>query len=210
MKIHILLTLIVTATLTFNSQLANAAEKTTPVFLHDFIADGDTLQCGNQGTTKASLGEWTEFVTIDTDNRSGGCRQKFSIYDPDSVLKGLKIYINFYPDDEPRQCGQPGKRDIPISVDLQTPNWSDPMRIDTDDRRGGCVQEYTIEGRGDVALYIQYEGDHDATQCNAFGHGLMKITRGNPAKIRIDTDSRTGGCKIRYKLSKEEKHKKPA
>jgi len=168
-----------------------------PLFLMNFYGDDDASQCNAlaTGIQAVAFGQWTYPIRIDTDNRRGGCVQQFAIFDPANVLAGLKLKVKFVPDGT-GQCDSPGEREIPIrSTSIE---WSDPYRIDTDDRRGGCQQTFTIEGRSDVALDVLFNGDADAGQCG--NTGLHTAVLGQSVQLRIDTDSRRGGCIQQFNL----------
>ena len=117
--------------------------KAVPKFIFNYFGDEDVSQCtgGHYGMQTANFGQWTSEIRIDTDHRHGGCLQQFAIYDPDQVLNGLHVYVEFFPDGDGGQCNYPGRREIPIvnSQGLNTANWtvwSTPYRIDADSRAG--------------------------------------------------------------------------
>jgi hypothetical protein len=161
---------------------------------------GDPAQCRGafHGEDRAALGNWTNEVRIDTDSRPGSCTQEFAILDPDEELKGLILSITFWADDDPGQCGNPGERIVPLSRDGGQLVYSRPMILDTDWRRGGCQQRFSISGRPDVALEVEFRADGDTGQCGRVGR--HRATEGQPVQLRIDTDDRPGGCRQRFRL----------
>jgi hypothetical protein len=173
------------------------------VFLHqNFYADIDANQCngGAYGAMRAGLGEWTPSVRIDTDGRSGGCIQQFSVTDPTGVVSGLQLAVNFYGDGNAEQCNNPGYRQIPVTSS-NAPQWSSSYRIDADSRTGGCWQVFYLSGRSDLALDVEFTADGDANQCNYAG--THTVTASNSVAIRIDTDERVGGCRQRFRLRRQ-------
>jgi hypothetical protein len=171
----------------------------TPLFGQSFLADGDANQCNGAftGTDFVRLGEFTREIRIDTDGRPGGCFQSFAIVDPDNVLAGLRLTVNFFPDGE-GQCDDPGVRAIPVNREVSGAQFSRRYRIDADGRPGGCQQVFSVEGRNDVALDILFFPDGDPGQCG--NAGLHTAVVGQPVQIRIDTDDRPGGCRQMLRL----------
>lgn len=167
-------------------------------FYHKFWADGDPGQCNGafMGTDEVGFGEWTHEVRIDADRRPGGCFQQFAIRDPDSVLAGLRITVDFRPDGV-GQCDEPGNRIIPITTTGEL-TYSPRYRIDTDERPGGCLETFSIEGRNDIFMDVSIIPDGDSNQCG--NPGTHTVQSGSPAQIRIDTDGRPGGCRERFRL----------
>lgn len=165
-------------------------------FAENFFADGDGGQCGGRnGTQLVSMENFTEAVRIDTDNRGGGCQQQFGVFDPTGVVSGLALNVNFFADGDAGQCGSPGNHPIPVGPTLA---FSSPYRIDTDDRGGGCQQVFSLSGRNDVGLDIEFLPDGDAGQCGNIG--TFTVTSSNSVAFRLDTDSRGGGCTQRFRL----------
>lgn len=166
-------------------------------------------QCGDLvgGNQYARVGDWLGPIRLDTDDDPGGCDLSFGFIDPKNNLAGLKMKINFYPDDEGvGQCGNPGSREVParqslIGSDSDIPR-STPMRIDTDKRYGGCREVYSIEGSDKFELDIGFWADGDANQCGGAMAPDKWITAalGKPAEFRLDMDNRTGGCNHRFRL----------
>ncbi|NVJ27220.1 MULTISPECIES: hypothetical protein [Myxococcus] len=174
------------------------------LFYHDFRGDsgGSNSQC-NGGTIVSegkSLGEWTTRVGLDTDGRSGGCAQKLGISDPHGELSGLVISVDFRGEDGftgGGQCDNPGLRSIPVTTGLA---WTSAWGIDTDQRTGGCVQSFSLAGRGDVALDVKFEDENFNGQCG--NAGLHTITSTRSASIIMNMDDRRGGCLQSFRLRK--------
>jgi hypothetical protein len=168
------------------------------VALHEnFFADGDPGQCGGTGMQSAAMGNWTSNVLIDTDNRSGGCQQQFGVTDPEGLLPGLSLAVNFFGDGDAGQCGNSGLHPIPIT-NITTPSLSTPYGIDTDGRSGGCWQVFSLSGRSDVVMDVQFLPTADGGQCG--NSGTQTATTDRNASFRIDTDNRSGGCTERLRL----------
>lgn len=171
-------------------------------FLSYLKASDNKGQCNNSKSTvmKAKLNKWTKSVRLDTDNRDGGCYQSFSIYDPKSELKGLNLVVDYVSDgDTEGQCGNIGEQTVPLNSNLKNAKWTSPIFIDTDDRYGACKIGFSIEGRSDVELDINYSADGDAGQCGNTGSHTIK-EGGDPVYLRYDMDGRDGGCNIKFKL----------
>jgi hypothetical protein len=138
-------------------------------------------------TSLAHPGCWAGYVSCAgiaiTDNRRGGCIQPFAILDPGNLLAGLTVEGKFW-SRRYGQCDSPGQREIPIPRDII--QWSSAYRIDTDDRRGGCQQTFSIEKRTDVALDIDFTFNGDP-RGNAAILGLgqpFTDNRSSPASTR--------------------------
>ncbi len=169
------------------------------VFYENFASDGgDPGQCGGTvGVQGAPMGSWTTDVFIDADHRSGGCRQQFGVADPEGLLTGLSLAVNFFGDGNADQCVNSGLHPIPVTSST-TPNWSTSYGIDTDGRSGGCRQVFSISGRNDIVLDVQFLPTGDPGQCG--NAGLQSATSQRNASFRIDTDDRSGGCTERFRL----------
>ncbi|MFE7603303.1 hypothetical protein [Streptomyces sp. NPDC057494] len=96
---------------------------------------GDPAQCGNQGTHQLPITASRSFgavIRIDTDNLQGGCDLTFALTSPTSTSIG----VNYTSDGDRAQCGN-----APLPPGGFSPVGNDsafPVRIDTDDRPGGC------------------------------------------------------------------------
>lgn len=168
-------------------------------------------QCGGQmGEFATAFGAFSEAIKFDTDNREGGCQLRLAIIDPDGILgeRRWQLSIVFTPQGHIGQCKYPGSRVVPIVPSVEAaiaswtlPPWRDPIVIDTDDRVGGCVLEFQVNGPDTAhapVLDVAYEADGDPRQCPQAG--VKVATLGHPAAVIIDTDSRPGGCLLRLRL----------
>ena len=155
-------------------------------------------QCNGRfsGTEDVLFGAWSSVIRIDADQRNGWCDQQFGIFDPLNALEGLRIRIDFYADGDAAQCKNQGPREIPVSAAAGV--FSSVYGIDTDGRFGGCQQEFSLEGRDDIALDVRLEADGDAGQCG--NTGLHTVVQGSSVRLRLDTDHRYGGCLQRFRL----------
>ena len=166
--------------------------------------DADPAQCTEltSGLIKTRAGEWSPFIKIKADSRPGGCVHRFAIIDTGSRLTDLAISVSFWGDGDSTQCGNPGTHDIPRltrdPVRDQTSDWTLPLRIDTDQRRGGCHERWALRGRTDVALDIDFVPDGEAEQCG--NAGPFTITSETGAQFRIKTSDQPGGCLLRFRL----------
>ncbi|NVJ27208.1 hypothetical protein HUW62_38935 [Myxococcus sp. AM011] len=169
------------------------------IFYQNFVGSpgADLWQCFRWAweVIDAPFGEWTEAIHIDTDNRVGGCQQQFTISDPTNYLSGLNLSVKFT--GEANQCLNQGTRQIPINGIPSA--WSTPYTIDADNRAGGCWQEFTLTGRSDLALDVEFlatiPGDD---QCGGAGNHTVRV--GNTVSVFINTDSRAGACSQRFRL----------
>lgn len=101
----------------------------------DFYPDGDR-QCDFPGPRYIPVGpslHWSSPYRIDTDNRSGGCQQVFSIYGRYDV----ELDVAFWADGDAGQCGNAGFHTV-------TPYNSVRIRLDMDNRPGGCRQMFRL------------------------------------------------------------------
>jgi hypothetical protein len=164
-----------------------------------FYPDEDSGQCLGPRVQDAPLGSWTHPILINSDNRPGGCIQEFAVFDPHHELDGVRVTIDVRPDGKMQnQCDNPGPRDIPVSTRLDTLGWSRPYRLDTDDTPDGCRQVFSVEGRSDVALDVDFRADGVVDQCRNTGRHTASAD--HPVELRLDTDQRAGGCYQRFRL----------
>src|SRR5262249_29159131 len=120
-------------------------------------------ECGNVGGTQFTrFGDWTPPIRIDTDDRPGHCKLQYALIDPERKLGALKWEMKwaFEPNADtraPAQCGGrmdvqtiPFTRSVPKSEDEIA--FSEEILVNTDSRRGGCVQEFRISDAQNLAL----------------------------------------------------------
>lgn len=189
-----------------SSIVARAQTITGVWFLQVFEPDKDAeaAQCGEKanGLIKTRAGDWTPFVKYKTDSRPGGCLHRFAIMDTGSRLTDLHVSVSFWGDGDATQCGNPGTSEVPRlnrdPVREQANDWSQPLLIDTDTRRGGCHQRWTLRGRTDVALDIDFMPDGEAEQCG--NAGPFTVTAETGAQFRVKTTDQPGGCLLRFRL----------
>ena len=192
--------------LVFAPTIARAQAITGVWFLQVFEPEkeAESKQCTElaSGLIKTRSGDWSPYIKFKTDSRSGGCLHRFSILDTGSRLADLHISVSFWGDGDATQCGNPGTHDIPRltrePVRETAADWSQPIKIDTDQRRGGCHQRWALRGRTDVALDIDFVPDGDAEQCG--NAGPFTVTGETYAQFRIKTTDQPGGCLVRFRL----------
>jgi hypothetical protein len=97
--------------------------------------------------------------------------------------------MNFLADGDAGQCGGQGLHQVPINASFNNLQMTTPIRMDMDDRSGGCVQTWSVAG-SKVALDIGFFGDGDVGQCGNTGN----LSAPPDVTLRLDTDSRPGGC----------------
>ena len=161
-----------------------------------FFPDGDAGQCSGPQQQFVAPPSFTTPIRFDTDSRPGGCQFAFGIYDPNNALAGLSASYGWTPSPggDASQCGpHQGTFTMPISA-FQT--FGTQLRDDTDNRAGWCNLTFTLSGRTDIALLVQFWADGDPNQC----HGALPrndaytVTAGAPLTLGLDTDNRVGGC----------------
>ncbi|MFJ8443106.1 hypothetical protein [Kitasatospora griseola] len=168
-----------------------------------FEPDGDPGQCGGrQGEQWHLNGEWSDQIQLDTDDRPGGCRLAFGIYDPQNQMRDASVRYAFQsaPGAGPGQCGNEGDYRIPTSSTART--FGPAIRIDTDSRPGGCTLTFLVSNTPSVTLDIRYAGDGDVRQCGgALPNDLFTASPGHPVALTVDTDNRPGGCRMQLRLN---------
>ena len=170
-------------------------------FLQRFYGDEDQGQCAYAyGVIEARFAQWMTPVYVNTDNRPGGCRQSFAIVDPENALSGLVVLVSLSNFGTVRQCDETGDLRIPVSKSAHEIRWSTPYRIDTDDGPTGCILRFTVAGRRDIVLDVEFVADGEPDQCQNAGRHIVTTTR--PLELRIKTDQRPGGCYLRFRLRK--------
>ena len=194
--------------LTLGDDRLDALAPTTVMLYHNFYHDdvrGGGQCSGATGARAVRLGDWLPFVRMDMDNQWGGCIQQFAITDPMQQLTGLVVNIDFrsMQGADGNQCGNAGSRPVPITA--TSVDWSYPMRLDTDDRVGGCSQTWSLSGRSDIAIELQFFPDDSGVgQCAPPGpHNgttILRVLPNQPVTLGINTDGRYGGCQFRARL----------
>ncbi len=165
------------------------------MFLENFVANGDPGQCGGAtGFQMAPMGTWTSNIVIDADNRSGWCEQRLGVYDPTGLLSGLSLSMNFFGNGDANQCVFSGLHPIPVSSSQQL---SSAIGINTDNRSGGCWQVFSMSGRSDVVLDVEFLANGNG-QCG--NTGSFTLAQNGSLSFLIDTDGRAGGCTQRFRL----------
>jgi len=196
-----------TANRPFVAAIEDAKRNNTAKLAHWFQADGDDTQCeGQWGPQFAEINNFTPDVRVNTDNRSGGCFQRFSVIDPNDLLAGLDIRMEFGPvGADTGECES--TFGIPATIKLtrvkDVPGWTAQIRINTDDRpEQGCYQKWTfVDGPPGYAFDIAYRADGDLGQCGNTTGSYHRIKKGDSVTIVFNTDGRPGGCWLRYRLA---------
>ena len=76
---------------------------------------------------------WTPSYRIDTDEREGGCSLEFSVHGRTDIVLDIEMYA----DGDPGQCPDRGLFTATIAQPIT-------VRIDTDERPGGCYQRLRL------------------------------------------------------------------
>lgn len=171
-----------------------------PSLYEYFVGDGDVSQCNADayGEIVTPYDKWSGPIRIDTDSRSGGCRFNLAFIDPHNQLSGWRATMTFSPTVDGGQCGGIGVHDLQVVSDRSKIDNSQAIRMDMDDRSGGCELTFSVGGKG-PDMFIYFDADDAGTgQC---GHiGLHRISAGQRETILLDTDRRPGGCILQFRL----------
>ncbi|MFI0819763.1 hypothetical protein ACH4TX_26835 [Streptomyces sp. NPDC021098] len=117
-----------------------------------------------------------------------------------------ELGVRFYPDGD-GQCDGPTN---PPERWFTAADWSTPIRLDTDNRAGGCQLAFGLYDpsnslAGLTATYKwEAEPGSDDTQCENGGLKTIPINssfRTFADPIRVDTDGRAGWCNLTFALS---------
>jgi hypothetical protein len=124
---------------------------------------------------------WTPPLGIDTDNRAGYCDQTFAISGRDDVV----LEVQFTPNGD-GQCINPGThfvaRGHPVTLGL-----------DTDDRGGGCQQQFRllrgddVDGDGIPNALDNCPGNYNPGQADCNGNGIGDACDAPPSSHIINT-----------------------
>ncbi len=107
-----------------------------------FEPDGEPAQCGQPGDHLVPITsggtDFSSFYTIDTDNRSGGCTDTFSLEGVNDVV----LDVDFEPDPDAAdagasQCGNPGIHTVSAGLPVT-------IRLNTDTLPGGCYERFRL------------------------------------------------------------------
>ncbi|MFG2114789.1 hypothetical protein ACGFRB_19480 [Streptomyces sp. NPDC048718] len=97
----------------------------------------DHAQCGNEGVHQMPIQTGSRgfgpSIRIDTDNRPGGCDLTFDL---SSSATTTSLFVGYSSDGDRAQCGNASP--FPGSFSPVDNDRSVTVRIDTDDRPGGC------------------------------------------------------------------------
>lgn len=195
---------IAAAAMAVAASTASATEPSKPRFGISFTGTGkkgdDAAQCGGAKQQWAAMPNWSTPIRLDTDGRRGGCLLGFGLQDPSGVVPGLDITYQWTPTGggNDAQCGAPGQYTVPTNV-----GFGSNIIVDTDDSAGGCNLVFSVDGRDDVALDVQFWADTENGQCgNALPQGqFWRAKSGQSVTLLDDTDGRPGGCELQFRLS---------
>lgn len=161
----------------------------------------DPAQCGGSKQQWAAMPNWSTPIRLDTDGRPGGCLLGFGLQDPSGVFAGVDITYQWTPTGggNDQQCGGAGQYTVPTNL-----GFGSNIVVDTDDSAGGCYLVFSIDGRDDMALDVQFWADTDNGQCgNALPEGeYWTASSGQSVTLLDDTDGRPGGCELQFRLRK--------
>lgn len=165
-----------------------------------------TFQCGADeggalGVHCVPLDQWTPFLRIDTDGRSGGCQQRFSLRSPCTVDLTLCVDFQVSGGGDGGQCLNQGYHCVGLN------QWTDPIVIDADNRSGWCDQQFFVSGQDGYSFDLNFWADGDAGQCKSTGTSTALSTYNNgTTTIGHDTDDRGGGCRQSFRLRDGEQY----
>ncbi|MEU9073808.1 hypothetical protein [Kitasatospora sp. NPDC048538] len=113
--------------------------------------------------------------------------------------------IRFEPDGDPGQCS--GRRGEQWHVNGE---WSDEILLDTDDRPGGCLLSFGLfdpqNQLGSTSVRYAFQSAPGTAPGQCANQGDYRMPASPTARtfgpaIRIDTDSRPGGCTLTFLVS---------
>jgi hypothetical protein len=125
---------------------------------------------------------------------------------PHPNLNSVSLYEKFVGDADISQCNGRAYGKIVTAYD----HWSSPIRIDTDNRSGGCLFKLAVIDPHDLlrgwGISLFFEPTGDPGQCGGIGaHDVQKVRfEGQITSsdtLRFDTDDRPGGCRLRFRVS---------
>lgn len=105
--------------------------------------------------------------------------------------------VLWVPTGDPGQCGGPQQQWAPIS------NWTVPIRVDTDNRPGGCRLAFGVQDSDNslagLMLFFAWSGP-DAGQCGQPNSYSIPISPSFSFSTSVldDTDNRPGGCNLSF------------
>lgn len=112
------------------------------------------------------------------------------------VASGVPLFgQSFLADGDAGQCGGMGVGFANFG------DWTDPIRVETNNRAGGCWQSFAIVDPNKVLtglrLFVIFGANGNPAQCNNVGPKPVPISSTGPVfsdPYRIDTDDSPGGC----------------
>ncbi|MEO3756503.1 hypothetical protein [Streptomyces sp. B6B3] len=171
-----------------------------------FYADNpnNPSQCrGATGQQWAAAPGWSSPILIDTDQRNQGCQLAFGVYDGDGSVAGLSLSYTWqasHGGNGATQCGNQGTHQAPVN---QFRAFGPLLGADTDQREGWCNLTFSVSGRSDVVVDVQWFPEFENNgQCQGYvPQGQYRTAYPNgPLTIGVDTDSRNGGCWLSLRL----------
>jgi hypothetical protein len=169
-----------------------------------FMPSGDAGQCWGYGEQWVPENVWTERIVVDTDGRPGLCWLALGLNDADGSLAGLNLTYRFEvsPNGNAGQCVSSTSQPVTIPPLPGRLFGTPPIGIDADNRLGWCDLTLEMSGRTDVALDVWFAWTGDAGQCRgsqpSTNRTLTAFT--GPLVIGFDTDNRSGGCPLRFRI----------
>jgi hypothetical protein len=122
-----------------------------------------------------------------------------------ATLPSLGVEWFVTPGGDAGQCGNPTS----ASQWAQSPDWTAPIRIDTDGRSGGCELSFGIydpssQVTGDVDYTWQVSPGGDGNQCDqqgTYGVPVNTVFEQFGQLITDDTDNRSGYCNLTFSVT---------
>ena len=120
-------------------------------------------------------------------------------------FNNTQFCYKWWPDGDGGQCGGGAPRDLCAFAGQRTPYYRD----DTDGRGGGCRMQWRIYSpyapswfRDSVQVCYRWYADGNGGQCGAGAPAESCASVGSYTSVyRDDTDGRSGGCRMSWKLS---------
>lgn len=133
-----------------------------------------------------------------------GCTGDWHIIRFSPSLENVRFVHKFYADGDRGQCSGA----FTGTEVVKFGQWTSAVRIDTDNRSGGCYQQFGIIDPDNALADLQISVDfrpNGQGQCDFPGRRSIPIVRGTSATLseryRIDTDDRPGGCAQKFLVS---------
>jgi hypothetical protein len=198
-----------------------AGVRGVPVFGVTFVAEqgangGQCKEQTNPGSTQVrwtTVGDWTPFISVDTDDRGGGCQLAFGFVDNANDLAGFGFSYQLTPTSGAEsQCGTNYAENFAPT----NGTTGSRVRLDSDNRGGWCDATLRVYGTTNYVIDVRFYGSNqllspshpsynDHAQGGQCRNSLPRdqhqtVAPGAPLTLHIDTDGRAGWCNLEFRL----------